>query len=96
MRIKNYYLEEVIFRQAQPPRVPELVEGARGTGGRFGRTPLVMPRKREYNDLVLRIENLHHLCGCDNKRLLGEMLGIASHQVRVILAHSDFVKHNVF
>ena len=26
---------------------PELVEGARGTGGRYGRTPQVLPRKRE-------------------------------------------------
>ena len=95
MRIKNYHLEEVIFRHAQPPRGPELVEGARGTGGRDERTPQVLPREREYNDLILRIENLHHLCGCDNKRLFGKMLGIASHQVRVILAHGDFVKHNI-
>ena len=70
MRIKNYHLEEVIFQQAQPPRVPELVEGARGTGGSYGRTPQVMPRKREnYRSYTCSKPSISRL-GMPNRRAI--------------------------
>lgn len=31
---------------------PELVEGTRDTGGKYGRTPQVMPRKRKWNESI--------------------------------------------
>lgn len=53
---RSFSQKHGIFRRKLTPSPPslalELVEGARGRGGRYGRTPQAMPQKRKWNEFI--------------------------------------------
>ena len=49
---KTWDFSREIDTPSPTPPAPELVEGARGRGGRYGRTPPAMSRKRKWNEFI--------------------------------------------